>query len=543
MSTETQKGLVRIGGNYTRLLMTLALGITAVPLTIHWLGDHAFGIISLLGANLGLASTFSVIIQMSLVRELGHAYHSDSETFKKSYATVCQIAIICSALSILSFGLVIALIPLFQIPDELVTPARWFVFGQGFYTATMTIFAPMLNMYLVKERFIGYNIWTVGVRAANIISVIILGYIIVIDNPALGLALHGLTWAALAIVGMLIAAYAIVAKDKNLRFTVRGSDKHARSQVLSTFSWNTGVQVAMNLHELIPPLLMNFFIGPLANASWGIGFRFVAYIRMCTTGVQFGSDAVSARLASGDDPEKARKKLQRLIGIQTKLTSMIALPAAAMVFVYGWPIFDIWVGRSLKNYQEVMPIAVYMSRILAVALAARAISDTWIIILYGAGFVKAYAPWIFAGGVLAPIVSIVLMMTLPEQYVVYAPPTIFALILVVVHLLGLPFIAGKCLHIRPSSLLISLLRPIIATIIAMACALLLLRSGSSLTDLGFTGTVTSDRGLSIDWRWMSGSILTFAATYAACSYIFVLGTDERARIIATLRSIKSRIAR
>jgi len=541
--SESKKHAVRIVGNYTRLLLTLSLGILVVPLTIRWLGDHAFGIISLLGANLGLAATFRVIIQMSLVRELGHAYHADEDTFRKNYATVCQIAIACALLSVLSFGLVFALIPFFKIPDHFLGPARWFVLGQGLYTVTMILLAPMLNMYLVKERFIGYNLWYVGVRATNIISVLILGYVFAIDNPSLGLTLHGLTWSALAIVGMIIAAYIIVAKDKRLRFTIKGSDKHARSQVLSTFSWNTGVQVAMNLHELIPPLLMNIFIGPLANASWGIGFRFVAYIRMCTTGVQFGSDAVSARLASGDNPDESRKHLQRLISIQTKLTSMIALPAAAGVFVYGWAIFHIWVGRSLDNYDQVMPVAVYMSRILSVALAARAISETWIIILYGAGFVRTYAPWIFAGGVLAPIASIILMLTLPEHLIVYAPPCVFAIILVAVHLFGLPIIAGKCLHIKASSLLFSLLRPIAATIIALAGALIVLAYNHHLGDLGFSGKLTFQRGQTIHWDWMLASIATFALIYTACAYTIILDTTERSRIHSILRSIRSRVLR
>ncbi|MBL4808932.1 MAG: hypothetical protein JKY43_02605 [Phycisphaerales bacterium] len=541
--SESKKHTIRITCNYARLLCTLALGIIVVPLTIRWLGDTAFGIISLLGANIGLASLFRQIVQLSLVRELGQAYHADDDTFHKSYATICMITFVCAILSVLSFAVVFALVPLFQIPPDMIAPARWFVVGQGFYTVVMILLAPILNMYLVKEQFIGYNIWYIGVRAGNIISVLILGYIIVIKDPSVGLMLHGITWSAISTLGMIIAAGIILKSDRRLMFRFKGSDKRARSQVLSTFSWNTGVQIAMNLHEQLPPLLMNIFIGPLANASWGIGFRFVAYIRMCTTGVQFGSDAVSARLASGDNPEESRKKLQRLIGIQTKLASMIALPAAAGVFVYGWPIFDIWVGRSLQNYQEVMPIAVYMSRILAVALAARAISETWIIILYGAGFVKAYAPWVFAGGIFAPIASIILMMTLPKDYIVYAPPAMFALVLVVVHLFGLPIIAGKCLHIKPSSLLISLIRPIIATIIALACSLLLLHYGSSLSDLGFSGTITSERGQSINWQWMLGSILTFATTYAACSYFIVLQTTDRVRILNILKSIRSKLTR
>jgi len=444
---------------------------------------------------------------------------------------------VCALLSIISFGLVFFLIPLFKIPTQLVTPARWFVLGQGLYTAVMIILAPMLNMYLVKEKFVGYNIWYIGVRATNLISVLILGYVIVIEDPALGLAIHGMTWAALAVLGMLIAAGVMIKKDHRMMFRLRGGDKDARSQVLSTFSWNTGVQVAMNLHEQIPPLLLNLFFGTLANTAWGVGFRFVAYIRMCTTGVQFGSDAVSARLSSGDDSIESRKKLQKLISIQTKLTAMIALPAAIVVFVYGWPIFDIWVGSSLENYDSVMPLAVYISRILAVALAARAISETWLIILYGAGFVKEYAPWVFAGGVLAPIASIILMLTLPKALVVYAPPTMFALVLVSVHLLGLPIIAGRCLHIKPSSLLVALWRPSVAVGVAIVCALGLLEYSGHIHDLGFSGSLSFERGRGIDWTWMLASLATFGLVYATISFLFVLGQSERRRILGLARRV------
>ncbi|PCI09650.1 hypothetical protein COB72_05820 [bacterium] len=516
-------------------MITLSLGIAVVPLTLRWLGDESFGLISLLGANIGLAGIFLQIIQMSLVRELGQAYHKDDDSFQKSYATICLITLVCTVLTIFSFGIVFALIPLFQLPDEFVNPARWFVVGQGVYIAAMTILAPILNMYLVKERFIRYNIWYICVRSSNILSVLILGYVIAIDDPAFGLALHGMVWGGLSTLGMIIAAAVMIKGDPRLKFRISGSDKDARSQVLSTFSWNTGVQIAVNLHEQIPPLLLNLFFGTIANAAWGIGFRFVAYIRMCTTGVQFGSDAVSARMASGDDSEESRKQLQRLISIQTKLTAMIAIPAAAIVIVYGWPIFDIWVGRSLKDYGAVMPTAVYMSRILSIALVARAISDTWLLIMYGAGYVKAYAPWVFAGGIFAPVASIILMLTLPDSLIIYAPPAMYAIVLVVVHLFGLPIIAGRCLHIKPSSLLFSLGRPLLSTGIAIACAIGFLAINNSLNDLGIVGELTSERGQSIDWTWMLGSLGVFVAVYAICSYAIVLEASERKRIMGILR--------
>ena len=214
---------------------------------------------------------------------------------------------------------------------------------------------------------------------------------------------------------------------------------------------------------------------------------------------------------------------------------MIALPASVVVFVYGWVIFDVWVGGSIKDYDAIMPVAVYMSRILAIALMARAISETWLIILYGAGFVKAYAPWVFAGGIFAPVASIVLMLTLPDSLVVYAPPAMCAFVLVTIHLFGLPIIAGKCLHIKPSSLLLSLTRPVIVTAIATACALGVLAIGGRLDDLGFGGQLTVERGQNIDWVWILGSLGVFGSVYAGCSYAIVLESSERKRIMNLIR--------
>ncbi len=535
MSSESKRGVIRILSNYTRLLITLCLGIVLVPLTIRWLGDDAFGIISLLGANIGLAGIFRQIIQMSLVRELGQAYHADDDSFHKNYATICLISLVCAVLSVISFTVVFFLIPVFQIPDEFVNPARWFVVGQGVYTVTMILLAPILNMYLVKERFIGYNIWYIGVRAGNIISVIILGYVIVIDDPAFGLTIHGLTWAGISMLAMIIAAIVMIKSDRRLLFTIKGGDKDARQQVLSTFSWNTGVQIAMNLHEQIPQLLLNLFHGTIVNAAWGIGFRFVAYIRMCTTGVQFGSDAVSARLAAEKDTDVARGKLQTLVSVQTKLTSMIALPAAAFVFMYCWVIFHYWVGSALDEYNTVMPIAVNMARILVIALAARAISETWLLILYGAGYVRAYAPWIFVGGIFAPIASLILMLTLPDQFVMYVPPAMYALVLLVIHLFGLPIITERCLHIKASALLFSVVKPLIATLIASVSAISVLVALGRLNDLGFGVQIDHTIGSEISGISAIASMGTFCLIYFVVSLFFVLDTSERQRIKSIIR--------
>lgn len=532
--TEVSRQFTRIISNYLRLLITLGLGIAVVPLTIRWLGDDAFGLISLLGANIGLAGIFRQIIQQSLVRELAQSFHQGDDVFRRCYAAIFQIALLCAFLSVLSFLGVLLLLPMFKLPDGFETPARWFIIGQGAFTCVMVITAPLVNMFLVKERFIQYNIWFILGRAGNILSVIILGYVIVIDDPAQGLKLHGLLWSAIASLILVFASVAVIRDDKRLMPTFRGADKESRSGVVSTFTWNTAVQVAMNLHEQVPPFLLNFFGGTLANAAWGVGFRFVAYIRMCTTGIQFGSDAVSARLASDQDGDKVRKQLQALIGVQTKMTAVVAIPAAAVIVVYGWPIFNIWVGGSLKNYELVMPVAVYISKILAIALASRAISDTWMLILYGAGYVRQYAPWIFAGGIFAPVSSLIIMLMYDGQYQIYVPSVLFALVFLVVHLFGLPLMVSKCLHIPASKLLSALIRPSVATVVSMLGAIGVLILGGAIDGLGFAIAITKANSENIDYVWIIASIMVFAIVYAALTWSLVLSKGEREMITKSL---------
>lgn len=536
MAHEARKGLIRIISNYLRLLTTLCLGIALVPLLISWLGDQSFGLISLLGANIGLAAIFRQIIQQSLVRELGAAYHAGGEVFESHYRAICFISVICAALSIVTFAAMILLLPFLDIPPDMVGASRIFVAAQGINTAVMITLSPMLNMYLVTERFIGYNVWFIGLRTASIISALVLGYIVGIKDTAVALQWYGIMMAAVSILVYIIAAAYIYTKDRRLMIRCLGVSRDALRSVFGTFSWNSVVQVAMNLHEQIPPLLLNIFVGPLANAAWGIGFRFVSYIRMATTGVQFGSDAVSARLAAHDDSDKAKKQLQQLIGIQTKLTAMVALPAAFGVLIYCWPIFHIWVGRTLKNYEFVMTTAVLMTRVLVWALAARSISETWMIVLYGAGYVRSYAKWVVIGGIIAPGVSTLLMFLLPDDLRPFAPPAMLAIVFVFVHLFGFPFIVGKCLDVNPISMLRSLLRPLFATLSAACAGIAVLAVSGNLMALGLSVDINAETGASIEWAWVLASIVAYGIVYAIATGSFVLTANERSRIVGTIRA-------
>ena len=131
MASEARKGILRILCNYSRLFATLLLGIAVVPLTIAWLGDDAFGLISFLGANLGLAAIVRQIVHQSLVRELAAAYHGGQETMDRLYPAICRISLAAAAITMVLFLAMAFALPLFNMPDQFRVAAFWFVVAQG----------------------------------------------------------------------------------------------------------------------------------------------------------------------------------------------------------------------------------------------------------------------------------------------------------------------------------------------------------------------------------------------------------------------------
>jgi len=537
MSSEARKGILRILCNYSRLFATLLLGIAVVPLTIAWLGDDAFGLITFLGANLGLASIVRQIVHQSLVRELASAYHGGQASMDRLYPAICRISLLAAALTLFLFFLMALALPLFNMPSQFRVAAFWFVVSQGILSAATVVLAPQLNIYLVLERFVGYSIWFVAIRAAHIIAVLILGYLLPIQDPASGLLWLGVLWSALSILGYVASALWIIGVDRRFRVDLRRPQPGAVKEVMGTFSWNSGVQIAMNLHEQIPQFFLNIFLGTAANAAWGLGFRLVAYIRMVTTGMQFGSDAVSARLSTGTDPLAARASLQRLLAQQTRLTALVSLPAGFGVLIYAFPTLHLWVGGTLEDYDATMGMGVWMARILSVALAARAISDTWILVLYGAGFVRRYAPLVMVGGLIAPVLAGVLMFTLPADLRFIGPAIGFTVAFFGLHLFGIPIITARCLHISAARLLFSLLRPLLVTATATAAGLAVLAANNRLGDLSLLRTPTRAVGDAIDPVLMLASMGIFGLTYAPLAFFFILGPSERNRLTGVARRV------
>ncbi len=515
-------GLIRIASNYTRLLTTLALGLIVVPFLIGWLGDDAFGIISLLGASVGVAALFRDLTHRSMIRELGAAYHSgDEQHFLRTYNSSFLISATVAVVTLLSFGLLLAIFPKLNIPDHLRGPAMGFLLWQASHAVLIVLLSPAFNMYLVQHRFISYNGWYICIRAGNLAAAVLLSNLFSVPGDPPPLALYGFVWATLDNLVLFAAVGIIMLRDRRLLIRPRYMGRAALRSILGTFGWNTGVQVAMALIEKSPPFILNIMVGPIANTIWGIVYRLTSYVRMATVGVQFGADSVSAKLSSGDDTDLAARRVRSFMTTQTRLNALVALPVGLIMIALAGPLLDAWIGHKIEDPAAIMGPATLMVRILAVAIVTRAVSEGWVTVLYGAGYVSRYAPVIFVGGVLAPVLGIVLTMVLPEDLRVQGPALAFMLVMSSVYLLALPVVGARCIGDSYFRMLAPVLRPLLIAAVA-APALWLGVWFPDTLGTGFVGQVVIPAGL-------------FGSLYAPLAFAIVLTGQERRRLLNIAR--------
>ncbi len=161
---------------------------------------------------------------------------------------------------------------------------------------------------------------------------------------------------------------------------------------------------------------------------------------------------------------------------------------------------------------------------MTLGMVARAISDGWIRILYGAGHVKRYAWMVMVGAVMFPLVFGLLVVILPVSSRYTAVTWAYSAILVIVHGLLVPLAGARALRIKYAEFFIPLVRPLI---VAVACSPILLLA------YGKQGQP--------ELLWLIAAAALYGVTYLGLCVAFVMNQPERRRFTkAALRRLPLR---
>ena len=463
MSSELSKGIFRIGSNYARLVLTVILGILLVPLILEGATDVGFGLWGLLGATAGLGDMFKEVVQTSMNRELGDAYHSDDDhKFRRVFNSALVVSLCATLFGVLIYGIIYFVIPMLNITDDWIAAARTVVLFQALASCVSIACAPLFNLYLIAERMITYNLLLVFERSSYFWAAIVWVVLNPSDDPQQTLVQFAATGAIITVIVVVLAAVSMLILDKRTRPSRALVDRAEVRSIITTSGWNGVMTIALNMHIRLSQLLVNIWFGLTANAIFAAAVRLSSYIRMVTTGMTDGLDIVAARLTAQNQKDSIGKLLPQI----TKFHGLIAIPACVVVFIYTPALLEVWVGKHFEKEQ--LEICIITVRVLAIGMAARGVSDGWLRVLYGAGYIQKYAPLILIGGAINPLLSFALFLSLPNneasQTVLasfHAPAIAFTLIFIGIHFGGVQLVVRKYLGVSPVVLCKVLFRPVI----------------------------------------------------------------------------------
>jgi len=456
--TEARRQLGRVFSNYARLGATFLVGIVMTRLQIRWLGIEGFGLIALLMATMGLGTLFNDLSRQSLVRELGQWRRSDEARFLRAYNSSFVLSTAMGGLTFAALLVVFLILPLLKIDADLLNAARIFVIARAVRQTAQALARPTMSMMIVDERFGLHNTIVTLMRINDLIAAASLFFLFAVTDRAAAVALFGVVPAGLNIILLMLVVAYIWRTDPSLIPNPRLIHRDTLRDIGGTFGWNAGVILAANLHERDASSIMNIAFGLWGSAVFGLSFRLVSYVRMGTMGMTFGIDASATRMSA----ENNQARLRRLLEFATRSHAMVALPAAAVVIALPGPLLWLWIGTLSAESPPVLPAAAGLARLMMVALAARAISDGWLRILYGAGHVRAYAKVILLGGLLSPPLSILLIVVLPSELAYTAVGWSYLTLILIFHCGVAPMLGARRLDLAYRDFVAPVLRPALA---------------------------------------------------------------------------------
>ena len=242
---------------------------------------------------------------------------------------------------------------------------------------------------------------------------------------------------------------------------------------------------------------------------------------MTTLGLTFGLDAVSARISSTKSGDSKKNMFRH----STRMLGFIAFPAMIIVFVFVEPLLRMWVGRSVSDPTTMLPPTEILVRIMVIGLTCRAVSDGWMKLFYGAGYINKYAPYVFAGGLFNPLLALLFIYALPEQVSYTGAAMAYSIVFFVVHAIIMPVVTSHCVNMTFKEVTFPSIRPLLIALVASPCL--------------FINSVI-DSPEQLGWLELLLAVGLYGAVYVGLSWQILLSVDEREKVVSLVKRFGSR---
>ncbi|BAZ48934.1 putative membrane protein EpsK [Nostoc sp. NIES-4103] len=337
--------------------MFLSLFITRTALDILAQNSPApkevFGIFMLLISTSTAIQFLNESTQQAMVRFLSISlqnrdWHQTKQLFNNGWL---MSTVIGSSIAVVMAILAPWIITCFNIPEELITQAKYVVWLSALAQVINAVSQPWYAALSAEERYTLVNFLSVLQQVLILIGLNLLRFLPI--NLLVGMTLVWLTPGA--IIGILLAGWLTLQKPF-LRLDWHVINWQDSKKLFSLGGWSSLIGFASNLYERTDQILINLLLGPALNAIYAIALQLGSALNRLVTSLTTVLLPAASRLSdSGSVWEK-----QQLILRSTRYVLTLALPAAFGVGIFRREIIELWLGKGFEQAIAILPLTIFL---------------------------------------------------------------------------------------------------------------------------------------------------------------------------------------
>ena len=464
MQIHTQ--IKRIASNYIRMAITFVFGIWLLRLLLQF-GDGVYAAVALTGSSIGIAEILKEMIRGATIPALGISYHGSRRSeFKQVYSSTILLSVAAALFSAMVLGLFVVFIGYFNIADNLEDATIFYILTRMVFIFVAISVSPILNMLPITDKMVSYNIWLIIERSGEVISALVVTYLLVTNSDAEELLKFSFLSASFMTLAVCLAAAYTIHLNSDFRPTLKFASLDKLKSIAKTIGWNGAAVVSVNLYLRFDLLLINIFYGIQATVVFGLASQLAAYTRILTMGLVTGLDAVVTQNTAREKNEFNKATIQlskNILSLQTLILGFVVL----VIFYHSREVVNFLFADRINDTSSI-PEIILCFQLLMVGMFARSLSEGWMSILAGSGKIKEYAIPVFFGSLLNPVIVVVIASLASESAGLPLIAVTFLGLNIIFHMIVLPKIMAREFSTTLGHLLSPLVIPVCLTI---ACAI------------------------------------------------------------------------
>jgi len=363
--------------SYARLFILALVGVVATPIVLHVLGPINYGIFSVIGGSLAFLMFINGALTTSAQRHIAYSLGKGTQSEANKWFKTSLFVHIILGLLVAAIALALShsvLQHLLVIPHDRLVTATW-LYRFVVLTMVLNIVSTPYQALLMAHESI------VAISMINILSALstLTGALVLPHLPGDTLLWYSMLYCAsqcVLFVGPAIYCLATYPESRTLMHGVKRRDIH---ELLGFSGWNLFGSLAAVIRSQGPAVILNRFIGPLANASYGISIQVNGFASEISLGIlRATTSPIVKRSGAGD-----RKGMADLSNLANKYGYFILWFFIAPVLFETRYCLTLW----LRN---VPPLAVMFVRLLLIALLIDQLTSGFGASLQATGRIAAY---------------------------------------------------------------------------------------------------------------------------------------------------------